>query len=469
MPNPIIPDLRPVVLAGGSGTRLWPISRVALPKHLAPLVGGRSLLAHTLLRLLDYAPAQQIMTIGAVSQAEALQSELEALDRALAAGLVLEPLPRNTAAAVGLAAALVMSREGGDRILFVCPSDHLVRQPAELRRAVEAALPAVREGALATFGIYAQRPEPGFGYIRVGEPLGSHAGVYVADDFVEKPPRVRAEIMLAEGGWRWNSGMFLFRADRLLEELYRFHPAIAQAVEAARRAMDAAGTLLPPAEIYAQIPEQPIDKAVMERSERVVVVPCDPGWSDLGSWQALWELEERDTNGNAFTGDVEAEDVRGCLARASTRLVALAGVEDLVVVDTPDALLVGRRDGSEALRRLVNRLAQSGRPETLAAPGRAGAWGHETRLASGTGYAVRELLLEPGGEPVEPDAGDAATLWTVVAGEVEQLGATEAAHYGRGDVLRTRAGVRLRNRGAQAAKLVGIWLEAAPTGNRPGV
>lgn len=458
MSSAVFDDVYAVLLAGGSGTRLWPLSRARLPKHLAPLVGERSLLRLTLDRLLDLVPPQRIVTVGAAGQGELLRRELVAADPELLGGLLLEPAPRNTAAAIALAAMLVAERAGPEAVLHVCPSDHLVRRPERLRAAIAAALPAVREGELATFGIAPRRPETGFGYIRVGEPLMARLDVRRVAEFVEKPPLEQARRMLEAGGHLWNSGMFLFRADRLLAELAEHEPEILRTVTEAFRAMQRVGELQPPGEVYERVPQQPVDRAVMERSRRVVVVPCDPGWSDVGSWQALWELGERDARGNLFLGDVAAEGARNCYVHGAVRLVALCEVEDLVVVDTADALLVGRREGSDGLKRLVERLAAEGRREVREHVVRWHAWGSETRLARGAGYGVRELLLEPDGGPVEPDTGEAETVWTVVCGEVERL-AEEATRHGPGEVLRTWAGVRLRSTGIRAARLVGTQLD----------
>jgi mannose-1-phosphate guanylyltransferase/mannose-6-phosphate isomerase len=448
-------DLHPVVLAGGSGTRLWPASRAAFPKHVARLIGDRSLLQRTLDRLLSLAPASRIVTVGAAAQAELLRAELAAVDPDLVPGLLVEPAARNTAAAIALAARHVAALHGGDRILYVCPSDHLVRHPDVLQTAVAAALPAVRAGALATFGIRPERPETGFGYIRGGDPVGAGREVRRVREFVEKPPFERARAMVESGEYLWNSGMFLFRADRLLEELADFEPAIAAGVHDAFAAMREQGAPAPPEALWRRIPEQPIDRAVMERSRSVVVVPCDPGWSDLGSWHALWELGERDRYGNLFTGDVEAESVRGCLVRADSRFVALAGVEDLVVVDTPDALFVGRREDSDALKRLVGRIAASRRPEAVEPPLRFRDGARESLLARRPGYEVWELLLEAGTGPVTPARGDAGTLWTVVEGEVETRAGQEIRRFGPGSAFGAASVTELRSAGPTPARLVG--------------
>lgn len=454
MPHPSFDDVHPVVLAGGSGTRLWPLSRIGRPKHLAPLLGERSLLRHTVERLLTLVPADRIMTVGAAAQAELLARELEHIDADLLSGLLLEPVARNTAAAVGLAAAVVAGRLGGERVLWVCPSDHLIQRPDVLREAVVTALPAVREGALATFGIRPSRPETGFGYIRLGPPLAGGKGVHRVAAFVEKPPREQAQAMLQTGDWLWNSGIFLFRADSLLAELGRFAPAIGEAVQAAARAVRSGSLPRPPSDLYARIPEQPIDKAVMERSQRLVVVPCDPGWSDLGSWQALWEIADRDDQANAFSGEVTAEAVRGCLVHASTRLVALAGVEDLVLVDTPDALFVGRRDGSEPLKRLVARLAKEIRPEVLEPFAHTAPWGEERLVARLDGLELRVLRLVPDA-PAYP-AEDPNVVWTVVEGEVERSRDGQALRAGRGEGFLGERGLWLRCAGRGDARLVKI-------------
>ncbi len=410
--------LVPVILAGGSGTRLWPVSRDTMPKQLARLTGERSLLEQTARRLLARAQPGQVVTVGAKAQDFLVRRELEAIDPALAENRLLEPVGRNTAAAIGLAARHVQERFGSDALLWVCPSDHLMQAPDALYAALEAALPVAAAGGLVTFGITPTRAETGYGYIQTGQPLPDAQGVLRVVRFVEKPERPAAEAMLAAGGHLWNSGMFLFRADRILVELGTHAPAIRAGIEQAFGALKEApgGGLEVPLEQYEKIPAQPIDKAVMEHSDRIAVVPCDPGWSDLGSWQALWEQLPKDDAGNAVRGDVLLDDSIDCLIHAERRLVACSGVRDLAVVETDDAVLVADRGRSDAVRNLVTMLRAAGRPEGDAHAKEQRPWGSFQVLHEGKGFKVKEIIVTPGGRLSLQSHKHRAEHWVVVAG-----------------------------------------------------
>ena len=305
----------PVILAGGAGTRLWPVSRETMPKHLAKIIGDESLLQLTAKRVTADAPAGQLITVAARHQDLLIRRQLDMIDPALASHRLLEPTGRNTAAAIALAALYARKTFGGDAVLWVCPSDHLIRNEPALIQAVQHALPAASAGDLLTFGIQPTRPETGYGYIQAGTPASEGSPVLKVKRFVEKPNLETAEKMLEEGGYLWNSGMFLFRADRIIEELGAHEPMILEATEKAylEAGKGADGSLCPPMEAYQKIPSMPIDKAVMERAKRIAVVPCDPDWTDLGSWHAIWEQSAKDENGNALRGDVLLNGTKNCL------------------------------------------------------------------------------------------------------------------------------------------------------------
>ena len=369
----------PVILAGGAGTRLWPVSRETMPKHLAKLIGEDSLLQltarrRTLLqeaarRAWTEAAPEGLITVAARHQDLLIRRQLEAVDPALATHRLLEPVGRNTAAAIALAALYARKHFGRGSILWVCPSDHLIRDQAALSTALKHALPVASSGELLTFGIEPTRPDTGYGYIKARTPISedeAYQAVLKVERFVEKPDLPTAEAMLAEGGYLWNSGMFLFRADRIIEELAEHEPAILEATRAAFDAAEAAddGSLCPPLDLYENIPSMPIDKAVMERARRIAVVPCDPDWTDLGSWHAIWEISAKDDDGNATRGDVLLHDAKNCLVHSSGRLVACAGVQDLAVIETEDAVLVVDRNRSEPVKELVGGLNAAARSET---------------------------------------------------------------------------------------------------------
>ena len=325
----------PVILAGGAGTRLWPVSRETMPKHLAKLIGEESLLQLTAKRLLGSTSADRLVTVASKTQDLLIRRQLAELNPDLIRHRLLEPAGRNTAAAIALAALHARDNFGVDSVLWICPSDHLIRNQAALEQAVRDALPIAEDGDLVTFGIAPERPETGYGYIKAGMPIGAESVVLRVDRFVEKPDLGTAEAMLKAGGYYWNSGMFLFRTDRILEELTAHEPAIARATE---QAFDAGtvgddGSVDYPLSIYGEIPSAPIDKAVMERATRIAVVPCDPGWTDLGSWHSIWEQLDHDDHGNATYGDVLLNDAENCLVHSSHRLVACAGINDLAIIE----------------------------------------------------------------------------------------------------------------------------------------
>jgi mannose-1-phosphate guanylyltransferase/mannose-6-phosphate isomerase len=410
--------LLPVILLGGAGTRLWPVSRATLPKPLASLIGDESLLQQTARRVTACAAPEHVITVGARSHDFMVRRQLVEMAPQLGAHRLLEPCGRNTAAAIALAALHAGTRFAADAVLWVCPSDHLVTDPAALHRGVELALPLAEAGELVTFGITPSRPETGYGYIQAGPPLPTAGAVRRVMRFVEKPNVAAAEALLGEGDCYWNSGIFLFRADRILAELGTHAPAILQAVETAYAALKEvpAGAFEVPQDAYEAVPAAPIDKAVMERAERIAVLPCDPGWSDLGSWQALWERLPQDPSGNAVHGQAFLDASENCLVHAEGRLVACAGVRDLAVVETADAVLVTDRRDTDAGRRLVALLQQAGRAEASAHAEEQRPWGSFRVLHEGPGFKVKEIVVVPGGRLSLQSHEHRAEHWVVVAG-----------------------------------------------------
>ena len=329
--------IRPVILAGGAGTRLWPLSTAARPKHLLPLLSEQSLFEETLERFGDgFAPPLIVAN-------RAQEADLRALSPA-GARLLLEPIKRDSAAAIGLAAALADE----DELLLVCPSDHHIADVAAFHAAIERAAPAAEAGRIVTFGIEPDHPATGFGYIAAGE---EHDGVRMVARFVEKPPLERAEAMLAAGGHYWNAGIFLASARTWRSELAAYAPAILAAANDAVELAEVDGPVLHiDADAFARSPAQSIDYAVMEHSTLVSVVPVSMGWSDIGSWQALVDASVKDGQGNAVGAGALALDCRDTLVRSSGPRVVAIGVEDLVIVATPDAVLVMRPREAQRVR-----------------------------------------------------------------------------------------------------------------------
>jgi mannose-1-phosphate guanylyltransferase len=347
-----------VIMAGGSGTRFWPLSRRATPKQLLPLAGAGSLLAETVRRIAPVVPPERVVVVTAERLADATRGALPGVP---AENVLAEPEGRNTAPCVGWAAAHVMRRDR-DAVLAILAADHHVADEVGLLAVVRRAIDAASGGALVTVGIRPTRPETGYGYLELGEAMAP--GVFEARRFVEKPNRARAEQFLASDRYLWNSGMFFFRADAVRAAIAKYLPGLGAALDrfdaAAARGEEAA---LVRAE-YATLPSVSIDHGVMEKADRVAVVPGDFGWSDVGSWTTAWELAAKDASGNAAPADAILISASGNYVRAPAgKTVALLGVTDLVVVDTPDALLVVPRERAQEVRAIVEALAERGRDD----------------------------------------------------------------------------------------------------------
>ena len=333
----------PVILSGGSGTRLWPMSRDERPKQFLPLTGERTMFQLTLDRVAD-GFANPVVVANA-RHAELIEEQLEGRR----ASIILEPAARNTAPAIALAALTAQPND----VLLVMPSDHLIADVVAFRAAIDAALPLAERGWLCTFGIAPDAPETGYGYIAMGEQAAP--GVHRVDRFVEKPDRASAEAMIAQGGYVWNGGIFLFRADAYLRALEAFAPAM---LAAARNAFDKAtrhGTrVLPDAEAFAASPADSIDYAVMEKADRVAVVPVTMGWSDIGSWDALHAISAQEV------GNVLSIDTKNCLFRSDGVRIAAVGVENLIVVASGDSVLIAKRGESQNVKKIVEALKAGG-------------------------------------------------------------------------------------------------------------
>jgi mannose-1-phosphate guanylyltransferase len=336
-------NIVPVILSGGSGTRLWPMSRDERPKQFLPLTGPRTMFQLTLDRVAD-GFADPIVVANA-RHADLIEAQLEGRQ----ALIILEPAARNTAPAIALAA---LAAQPGD-VLLVMPSDHLIADSSAFRAAVDAALPLAERGWMCTFGITPDAPETGYGYIAMAEEVS--AGVHRVDRFVEKPDRASAEAMLAQGSYVWNGGIFLFRADAYLRALEAFAPAMLAAVRDAHdKAVRDGARLLPDADAFAASPANSIDYAVMEKADRVAVVPVSMGWSDIGSWDALYAI------GDPHDGDVIEIDTENCLLRTDGVKIAAVGIKDLIVIASGDSVLIVKRGHSQDVKRIVEALKAGG-------------------------------------------------------------------------------------------------------------
>ena len=435
--------IHPVIISGGMGTRLWPLSRALYPKQLLPLVSDDTLLQETARRVA--APERFAAPLVVCNDAHRfiVAEQLREIGITPAA-IVLETDGRNTAPAAAVA-ALMLGRDDADALLLILPSDHVITDLERFHGAVEVAARAARDGALITFGMAPTKVETGYGYIRCGEPLDGEGRCHRVDRFVEKPQAAAARTMLAEGGWLWNSGMFLFTAGAYLEELERLQPAIVAAcraaIESGREDLD---YFRLGAEAFGAAPSLSIDYAVMEHTKRAVVVPADIGWSDVGSWAALWELGDKDENGNVAIGETILEDVRDSYLRADGRLLAAIGVRDLLVVVTQDAVLVASRDAAQDVRKVVERLKASGseRHHTHLKVFRP--WGSYQCLDAGERFQVKQLTVKPGARLSLQKHKHRAEHWVVVSGtarvtrgeEVFDLGPNQSTYIPVGTLHR---------------------------------
>ncbi len=405
--------LTPIILSGGAGTRLWPLSRELYPKQLLALTGERTLIQQTALRLEGLSAAAPVVVCNEAHRflvAEQLrQIGIEP------AAMVLEPVGRNTAPAIALAAqAALGAARADDPLLLVLPADHVIRDVPAFQKAVRAALGPAGAGKLVTFGIVPSAPETGYGYIQRG---ARHGAAYAIARFVEKPDAARAEQFLASGEYYWNSGMFLFRARRYLEELERFAPEMAQvcaeAFASARSDLDFTRI---ERERFEACPADSIDYAVMEKTDDAVVVPLDAGWSDIGSWAALHAACEADAHGNVARGDVICEDSEGCYLYAESRLVSAVGLRNHVVVETKDAVLVAPKDRVQDVKKLVHRLKEAGRYEHSLHREVFRPWGSYDSIESGPRFQVKCLKVKPGGVLSLQLHHHRAEHWVVVSG-----------------------------------------------------
>lgn len=444
-------DLQPVLLSGGSGTRLWPLSREAYPKQFLALSGKHTMLQDTWLRTAPLATRAPIVV--ANEEHRFLAGEQLRLVGVEGAAIVLEPVGRNTAPAIA-AAALQAMAGGTDPLLLVLPSDHVVRDAAAFQAAVREAAPAAESGALVTFGIVPAAPETGFGYIQAG----AGQGVREVLRFVEKPDAATAQGYLDAGGYYWNSGMFLFRASRYLEELGRFRPDMLEAVRAAFDGAARDGDFVRlDAGAFAASPSDSIDYAVMEKTDRAMVLPVDIGWNDVGSWSALWAVSGQDADGNARNGEVIAVDSRGSYVW-SRRLVALVGVEDLVVVETDDAVLVAAKDSVQKVKDVVAKLKADDRSHAVLHREVHRPWGSYDSIDQDEGFQVKRIKVKPGGRLSLQSHEHRAEHWVVVRGTARVTRGNDVfeLHANQSTYIPLGAKHRLENPGSEVLELIEV-------------
>jgi mannose-1-phosphate guanylyltransferase/mannose-6-phosphate isomerase len=401
-----------VILSGGAGTRLWPLSREMYPKQLLALTGKLTMLQDTATRLAGIAGAQPPIVVCNEAHRFTVAEQLRALGMQPSA-ILLEPAGRNTAPAVALAALKALNLDA-DATLIVAPADHVIRDTPVFQRAAEAAAALAQDGKLVTFGIVAHQPETGYGYIRRGEGKGP---AYPVAQFIEKPPLDVATQYVASGDYYWNSGMFVFKAARYLAELAAFAPDI---LEASRAALDAAKSDLDFVRIdkteFEKCRSESIDYAVMEKTRDALVLPLDAGWSDVGSWSSLFDALPADEEGNVLQGDVMVLDTHDCYVHSTSRLVAAVGMDDHIIVETKDAILVAPKERVQDVKDLVATIKKSGRSESSWHREVFRPWGSYDSIDNGDRFQVKRLSVKPGGVLSLQMHHHRAEHWIVVQG-----------------------------------------------------
>jgi len=445
-------DVHAVILAGGSGSRLWPLSRQHLPKQFLALDGKATLLQTTINRLSPTIAAKDVLIVTQEAHAKG-----EAYHALLPYRALYEPIGRNTAPAIALAAVYLMS-EGGDPVMVVLPADHIIKDEVRFREHLDIAIRAAESGKLVTFGIQPTRPDTGFGYIKAHR--GNNAEVYEVDRFTEKPDLATAEVFLNDGDYYWNSGMFVWRASVILAEIQRYLPevhSIAQSILADCRA----GKTFQQAveDHFATMPSISIDYGVLEKSDCVSLIPCDIGWNDVGSWQAVHEISPKDANGNALQGNVIAVDCRNSLIRAQKRLVAAIGVEDLCVIETADAVLISRNDQTQRVREVVDTLHEKGATEHIYHVKVNRPWGNYTVLEDDPeGFKLKRIEVAPGARLSLQSHRQRSEHWVVVSGTATVTNGDEVITVQKNQSTYIPMGMkhRLENRGTEPLHIVEI-------------
>lgn len=450
-------SITPVILCGGSGTRLWPLSREYDPKQFVTFGEKPTLFAQTLQRVAGLPSSELPVIICNETHRFYVQAALRSCQQK--ARILLEPAPRNTGPAIALA-ALALTEEGQDPLMLVMPSDHLLDDDADFCRGVQAAAPLAAEGHIVTFGIKPTGPETGFGYIEQGRAIASG---YEVRRFVEKPDRSTAEHMLAQGSFVWNSGIFLVRASVFLEELARHAPNMAASCRRAwqGRIVDAA-FCRPDSDAFLATPADSIDYAIMEKTDRAVVMPLSLGWSDLGSWEALYQAGDKDGRGNVVFGDVLLENADGCYLNSRHRLLAALDVQDLVVVETQDAVLVASRDRVQDVKKIVGQLQQKQREECRQHTLVQRPWGSYESLAMGDRFQVKRIVVNPGAQLSLQMHHHRAEHWVVVSGTAEVTNGEETSLFTENQSTYIPVGTRHRLKNPGIIPLVLIEIQSGP-------
>lgn len=445
-------DVHAVILAGGSGSRLWPLSRQHLPKQFLTLDGDSTLLQTTIDRLSPTIEARNVLIVTQEAHAKG-----EAYHALLPYQSLYEPVGRNTAPAIALAAAYLM-KEGADPVMVVLPADHIIKDEACFREHLEIAIQAAQSGKLVTFGIQPTRPDTGFGYIKAHR--GTDAQVYEVDRFTEKPDHATAERFLKEGDYFWNSGMFVWRASVILAEMQRYLPAVHQIAQTIFAESRAGSTFQQAVEKhFVTMPSISIDYGVLEKSDCVSLIPCDIGWNDVGSWQAVHDISAKDEDGNTLQGNVIAVDCQNSLIRAEKRLVAAIGVEDLCVIETADAILISKSDQTQRVREVVDELHEKGATEHIYHVKVNRPWGSYTVLEEDPeGFKLKRIEVAPGARLSLQSHAHRSEHWVVVSGTATVTNGDEVitVHKNQSTYIPIGTKHRLENLGSEPLHIVEI-------------
>lgn len=401
----------PVIMAGGSGTRLWPLSRGNYPKQFLPLSGEQTMLQNTISRLngLVHSPAMLICN----EEHRFIAAEQVRQLGVQHSGLFLEPVGRNTAPAIALAAFKAVEK-GENPLLLILAADHVIDDPIAFQHSINQAVELAKQDKLVTFGIVGNKPETGYGYIKRGEQFNNG---FVVDSFVEKPSLEMAKKYIDSGDYYWNSGMFLFKASRYLEELNTFRPDIYEACEKAMQVQnDDMDFVRIDKAAFEKCASESIDYAVMEHTKDAVVVPMDAGWSDVGGFSALWDVSTKDKNGNVFTGDVKAINTKNTLVFGEDKLVATIGIEDLVIINTKDVVLVAHKDQSQHVKAIVQQLKAENRSEAVTHREVYRPWGKYDSVDSGERFQVKRITVKPGAKLSVQMHHHRSEHWIIVSG-----------------------------------------------------
>lgn len=452
------PHIQPVILSGGSGSRLWPMSRAHYPKQLLPLAGSRTMLQETALRVSDPAHFEPPLIIANNDHRFIVAEQLQ-LAGIKPRSIILEPIGRSTAPAAAIA-ALALLEQSPDAVMALLPSDHVVADTAGFTTALVAAASAAADGDFVTFGITPDRPETGYGYIRRGAAMDKASDLAMVAAFVEKPDAETAQGYLDSGEYLWNSGMFVFSAKAYVDELERLDPAMMAACRTAYAASFADLDFIRlDQETFSACPSDSIDYAVMEKTDRAAVIPVDIGWNDVGGWPALWDLAEKDGDGNALLADALLEDTHNCYFRGDDdRLIAAIGLNDMIVVSTADAVLITPRNRASEVKGFVERLNEADRSEALHHRRVFRPWGDYNDIDEDARFRVKRIIVKPGGILSLQKHAHRSEHWVVVKGtgtvtrgeEVSELHENQSTYIPKGVVH------RLENKGSEPLHLIEV-------------